>query len=541
MTLALDTLPEDAESLKALIARLTVQCGQFEHEQAAWRQEKAALAAEMERLEANNARLDHIVMVLRRGLFGRSSERLTEEQITLALEDVETGIAAEDAKAEKQSETAKRHGAKQRRANRGHLPAHLPREEVVIEPESKVCPCGCALHVIGEDVSERLDRIPARLRVVVTRRPKYACRACTDGVTQAPAPARLIEGGMPTEALVADVLVSKYAWHLPLYRQAQILETEGISIDRGTLANWVGFAAFELAPLHDRLVAMLKSSAKLFADETRCPVLDPGRRRTKTGWLWALARDDRPWGGTAPPAVAYLYAPGRGTEHAVRHLAGFSGVLQVDGYTVYKALTDPKRAGALPTLAFCWAHWRRRFYEIAKGGNAPIAEETLARIGRLYEIDADIRGRPADERRAERQARSKPIIDDLKPWLDQQLRRVSKTATIAMDIRYGLGHWEGLTRFLDDGRIELDNNTVERSIRPIALNRKNALFAGSDEGGVNWAIIASLVETCKLNDVNPHAWLTDTLTRLVNRWPASRIDDLMPWNHAKAGAQPVNV
>jgi len=541
MTLALDTLPDDAESLKALIARLAAKCGQLEHEQAEWRQEKAALAAEMERLEANNARLDHIVMVLRRGRFGRSSERLSEEQINLALEDVETAIAAEDAKAEQQSETAKRHGTRNRRTNRGRLPAHLPREEVVIEPESRVCPCGCALHVIGEDVSERLDRIPARLRVIVTRRPKYACRACTDGVTQAPAPARLIEGGLPTEALVADVLVSKYAWHLPLYRQAQILETEGIHIDRGRLANWVGFAAFELAPLHERLVAILKSSAKLFADETRCPVLDPGRRRTKTGWLWALARDDRPWGSTAPPAVAYLYAPGRGTEHALRHLAGFSGVLQVDGYTVYKALADPKRVGPRPTLAFCWTHWRRRFYEIAEGGNAPIAEEALARIGRLYEIDADIRGCTADERRAERQARSKPIVDDLKPWLEQQLRRVSKGATIAKDLRYGLSHWEGLTRFLDDGRIELDNNTVERSIRPIALNRKNALFAGSDEGGVNWAIVASLIETCKLNGVNPHAWLTDTLTKLVNRWPASRIDELMPWNYAKAADLPVNV
>ena len=541
MTLALDTLPDDAESLKALIARLVTdredlaaRCGALDHE-------RALLVAEVERLEANNARLDHIVMVLRRGQFGRSSERLGEEQINMALEDVETGIAAEGAKAAKQSEMARRHGARNRRANRGRLPAHLPREEVIIEPESKVCPCGCALHVIGEDVSERLDRIPARLRVIVTRRPKYACRACTDGVTQAPASARLIEGGLPTEALVADVLVSKYAWHLPLYRQAQILETEGIHIDRGTLANWVGFAAFELAPLHDRLVAILKSSPKLFADETRCPVLDPGRRRTKTGWLWALARDDRPWGGTAPPAVAYLYAPGRGIEHALRHLAGLSGVLQVDGYTVYKALADPKRAGLPPTLAFCWTHWRRRFYEIAEGGNAPIAEEALTRIGRLYEIDADIRGRSDDERRAERQARSKPIIDDLKPWLEEQLRRVSKGATIAKDLRYGLGHWEGLTRFLDDGRIELDNNTVERSMRPIALNRKNALFAGSDEGGVNWAIVASLIETCKLNGVNPHAWLTDALTKLINRWPASRIDDLMPWNYAKAGDLPVNV
>jgi transposase len=217
-------------------------------------------------------------------------------------------------------------------------------------------------------------------------------------------------------------------------------------------------------------------------------------------------------------------------------------VLQVDGYTASKALTDPKRVGGPVTLAFCWAHLRRRFYEIAKGGNAPIAEEALARIGKLYEIEADIRGRPSEERRAERQARSKSIADDLKPWLEQQLRRLSRGATIADDIRYGLSHWDGLTRFLDDRRIELDSNTVEFSIRPIALNRRNALFAGSDEGGANWAIIASLIETAKLNGINPHAWLTDTLTKLVNRWPASRIDELLPWNYAKAAAAPpVNV
>jgi hypothetical protein len=354
----------------------------------------------------------------------------------------------------------------------------------------------------------------------------------------------LIEGGLPTDAFVADVLISKYAWHLPLYRQSQILQTEGIRIDRGTLAHWVGFAAVELEPLHARLLQMLKTSTKLFADETRCPVLDPGRGKTKTGYLWALARDDRPWGAADPPAVAYMYAPGRGAEHAVRHLAGFSGVLQVDGYAAYKALTDARRAGGPLTLAFCWAHLRRRFYDIAganvyrerqaltNGGNAPIAEEALTRIGKLYEIEADIRGRPADERRTERQAHSKPLTDELKPWLEKQLARVSRGAPIADDIRYGLSHWDGLIRFLDDGRIEIDSNIVERSIRPIALNRKNALFAGSDEGGANWAIIASLIETAKLNGINPHAWLTDTLTKLVNRWPASRIDQLMPWNYA---------
>ena len=351
-----------------------------------------------------------------------------------------------------------------------------------------------------------------------------------------PAPPRLIEGGLPTEALVADIVVSKYAWHLPLYRQAQMMAAEGIAIDRSTLAHWVGFAAFELMPVYDRLVAYLKSSSKLFADETRCPVLDPGRGKTKTGYLWALARDDRPWGGTDPPAVAYMYAPGRGGEHALRHLAGFSGTLQVDGYVAYKQLTDPKRGGGPLVLAHCWSHFRRQFYDIAKGGNAPIASEALVRIAALYAIEEEIRGQNADVRRADRQARTKPLVDKLGTWLEQQLTRVSKGSEIAKELRYGLNHWAGLCRFIDDGRIEIDSNTVERSMRPIALSRKNALFAGSDEGAHNWAAIASLIETCKLNGVNPHAWLSDTLTRLVNRWPASRLDDLMPWAYPKTAA-----
>lgn len=524
MVLTLDDLPDDAETLKAMIL---------------------AARAENARLAARNERLDHIISVLRRARFGRSSERIDDDQLNLALEDVETAFASEDAKAEQASEISRGEAAARRRANRGHLPAHLPREEIVIEPDAKACPCcGGALHVIGEDVSERLDKVPAKLKVIVTRRPKYACRACekhgsaddTAGVVQAPAPNRLIEGGLPTEALVADVLVSKYADHLPLYRQAQILAREGVDIDRSTLAHWVGFAAHELKPLHDRLVGILKSSTKLFADETRCPVLDPGRGKTKTGYLWAIARDDRPWNGTDPPAVAYLYAPGRGAEHAVRHLAGFRGVLQVDGYAGYDALADAKRAGGSVTLALCWSHFRRRFYEIAKGGNAPIASEALARIGALYAIEAEIRGYGADERRAARQTRTRPLVDAMKPWFEEQLKRLPGRSPLAEAIRYGMHRWEGLCRFLDDGRIEIDTNTVERSIRPIALNRKNALFAGSDEGGANWAIIASLFETAKLNSVNPHAWLADTLTKLVNRWPNSRIDDLMPWAYAKIPA-----
>jgi hypothetical protein len=239
-------------------------------------------------------------------------------------------------------------------------------------------------------------------------------------------------------------------------------------------------------------------------------------------------------GGCDPPAVAYRYAPGRGAEHAANLLAGFSGVLQVDGYAGYDKQADAARPGGPLVLAYCWSHFRRRFYDIAKAGNAPIASEALTRIGELYAIEAEIRGRSADERRTERQARTRPIVEALRSWLDDQLRRVSGRSPIAEAIRYGTSHWKGLCCFLDDGRIEIDTNVVERTIRPIALSRKNALFAGSDEGGANWAIIASLVETCKLNAVNPHAWLTDTLTKLVSRWPAARIDDLMPWACRKA-------
>ncbi len=300
-------------------------------------------------------------------------------------------------------------------------------------------------------------------------------------MVQAPAPARLIEGGLPTEAMVAHVLVGKYADHVPLYRQGQIYARQGIELDRSTLADWVGRAAAELRPLHERLFEHLKRSPKLFMDETRAPVLDPGRKRTKTGYLWAIARDDRPWGGPDPPAVAYLYAPGRGAEHATGPLAGFGGVLQVDAYAAYEALADPGRDGGPVTLAYCWSHVRRRFYEIARGGDAPIAEEALARIAALYRIEAVIRGQAPERRRAARDAESRPVVDELRVWLEARLARAPGRSRIAGAIRYALKLWPGLGVFLDDGRVEIDSNTVERSIRPIALNRKNALFAGSDD------------------------------------------------------------
>ena len=498
MAVMADTLPDDPGTLKAM------------------------LLAERARAE----RLEQIINELQRHRFGRRAETLPEDQLLLGLEEVEQVVASSDAEVEAGAPAERTTRAAKRRMNRGSLPPHLPRIEMVVDVDDRTCPC-ChnALHRIGEDVSERLDIVPAQFRVLVVRRPKYACRACEEVVVQAAAPARLIEGGLPTEATVAQVLVSKYADHLPLYRQAQIYARQGIDLDRSTMADWVGRAAWHLRPVHERLLERLKGSTRLFADETTAPVLDPGRGRTKTGQLWAYARDDRPWGGADPPGVAYVYAPDRKAERPITHLAGFKGILQVDGCAGYRALADRGDV----QLALCWAHVRRRFYELAAAGPAPIASEALERIARLYAVESDIRGRSADERRAVRREKSRPIIDDLEPWLRVKLDLISQKTKLAEAIRYALSRWQGLTRFIEDGRIDIDSNVVERSIRPIALNRKNALFAGSDGGGEHWAVIASLIETCKLNAIDPQRYLTDVITKIVNGHPNNQIDDLLPW------------
>jgi transposase len=507
-------LPTDIEALHALLA--------------AARAERDAAIAERDQALLQNDRLRHLLRQLQRAQFGRRSEKLDPEQLLLALEDIEQAIAANEAADDKKDPAAARARSEKRRVNRGALPAHLPRVDVTIEPDDINCPCCRApMHVIGEETSERLDVIPAQFQVIVTHRPKYACRACEQAVVQAPAQERLIRGGLPTEATVAHILVAKYAWHLPLYRQAQMLLAQGIDIKRAILAFWVGYAAAELKPLYLRLRELMLGSAKIAVDETVVPVLDPGRGRTKKGYFWAIARDDRPWAGPDPPAVAYSYAPGRGAVHALKLLDRYRGVVQCDGYAAYKTIADA--CGEAITLAFCWAHLRRKFYDIAKDGNAPIASEALERIAKLYLIEKTIRGQSADGRRTVRQQRSKPLVLELKTWFEQQLARVSGKSLIAEVIRYALNHWDGLIRFLDDGRIELDTNAVERSIRPIVLNRKNALFAGHDQGAENWACIASLIETCKLNGVDPETYFTDVLSKLVNLWPASRLDELMPW------------
>jgi transposase len=382
-----------------------------------------------------NERLRQIIKELQRHRFGRRAETLPEDQLLFALEEADQVVAAAEAGSDEAAPVEPAVHAARRRVNRGSLPAHLPRIEMVVDIDDHACPC-CrnALHRIGEDVSERLDIVPAQFRVLVVRRPKYACRACEAVVVQAPAPARPIEGGLPTEATVAQVLVSKYADHLPLYRQAQIYTRQGINLDRLTLADWVGRAAWLLRPVHERLLVKLKSSTRLFADETTAPVLDPGRGRTKTGQLWAYARDDRPWGGTDPPGVVYVYAPDRKAERPIAHLAGFKGVLQVDGYGGYRALAEHGDVA----LAFCWSHVRRRFYELAAAGAAPIASEALERIAGLYRIESEVRGLSADSRRAARHDKSRPIIAGLEPWLRDKLGLISQKTKLAEAIRYAL-------------------------------------------------------------------------------------------------------
>jgi transposase len=456
-------LPDDPAVLRAMLVAADTRLAERDQRIADLEGADADARQEIERLNA-------IIDALQRHRFGARSEQFDPDQLDLAFEEISAALSRVQAGLDARKPDA----SKARNTNRGRLPAHLERVEQIVDVDDRACSCcGGTLHVIGEDAAERLDVVPTTFRVLVTRRPRYGCRACEAAPVQAPAPPRIVEGGMPTEALIAHVVVSKYADHLPLYRQSQIYARQGITLDRSTLADWVGRAAWWLTPLRDHLLADLKRSPRLFADETTAPVLDPGRGRTKTGQLWAYARDDRPCGGADPPAVAYVYAPDRKSERPSEHLAGFTGVLQVDGYAGYNVLGRSNQV----QLAYCWSHVRRGFYEIAT--SRPVAAEALVRIAQLYAVEKEIRGRSPDDRHAARQELSVPVVADLRRFLEANLARTSKKGKLADAIRYALTRWTGLSRFLDDGRIEIDSNTVERSIRPLALNRKNALFACS--------------------------------------------------------------
>jgi len=493
-------LPNDVEALKAELV--------------------AARALVIEqKIELEKLRFE--IACLKRMKYGRSSEQLDTQiaQMQLTLEDLEATLA--------ETPEALRPAPKEAAVKpvRRALPAHLPREDVVHDTACTCPACGGTLRHLGEDVSEMIEYVPGRYKVIRHVRPKFSCAACQK-IVQASAPSRPIARGLAGPAFLAHVLVSKYADHLPLYRQSQIYAREGLDLDRSTLADWVGGASELVEPLVRSLGRYVMSATKLHGDDTPVPVLCPGRGTTKQGRLWTYVRDDRPAASTEPPAVLFRYSPDRKGEHPKAHLAPFTGVLQADAYAGFDRLY-----GERIQEAACWAHVRRKFYDIHVAHASPIAAEALDRIGRLYGIEAEIRGRPPNERAAVRQARAGPELDSLHAWLHTIVAKLSKKSELALAIRYALSRWTALTRYRDDGRLEIDNNAAERALRAVALGRKNWLFAGSDEGGERAAAIYSLLGTAKLNELDPEAYLRYVLERIADH-PINRIEELLPWNVA---------
>ncbi len=536
MRFDLANLPNDIDTLHGIIATQAADVATEREARAASEAElsaaKAGLVAktlEIEKLKLQIARL-------RRAQFGRSSEKIerTIDQLELMLEELEadTAVVAAtlDAPAPDSGESSP--STERKKSGRKPLPAHLPRREVVHEP-SCTCPaCGGEMRKVGEDVTEVLDYIPGHFEVIRHVRPAFSCRDC-ESMVQTPMPSLPIERGQPSAGLLAHVLVGKYCDHLPLYRQSGIYAREGVELDRATLADWVGKAAWLVSPLIEAIAHHVMAAEKLHADDTPVPVLAPGTGKTKTGRLWVYLRDERPYGGPAPAAVVYRYSPDRKGEHPRAHLAKFRGFLQADGYSGFGPLY--KSASGQPatvTEVACWAHVRRKFYDIHIATNAPIAGEALQRIGQLFDIEHAAMGRPAQERRRIRQIRARPVIHDLAAFFDAALTRISGRSELAGAIRYARSRWSALTLYLDDGRLEISNNAAERAIRPLALGRKNYMFAGSDAGGERAAAAYTLIETAKLNGLDPEAYLRGMLGCIADH-PINRIADLFPWNVAK--------
>jgi len=537
MSPATAALPSDPQALQAFAetcrAELVVAQAALQATQAELRAAKAAVqinALEIEKLKFQIAKL-------RRMQFGRSSERITRriEQLELKLEELETGEARAETDAATSEPPAPRPDRK--KPVRKPLPDHLPRQEVVHEPGNDstcTCPsCGGAMAKLGEDVTEVLDYVPGRFQVIRHVRPKYACQAC-DAITQAAAPALPTPRGRATPSLLAHVLVSKYCDHLPLYRQSEIYAREAVDLDRSTLCDWVGQAAWLLDPIVAGIRAHVFAAEKIHGDDTPVPVLAPGLGRTKTGRLWVYVRDDRPHCGTAPPAAAYFYSPDRAGEHPANHLSGFTGFLQADGYAGFAALYEPRHtaegliANAGITEVACWAHCRRKFYDYWIAKKSPVAKEALDRIAAFYVIEERARFAPSDERLAHR-AETVPLLDAFFDWAGKTVSKLSAKSDLAEAFRYTIKRRQALTRFLTDARLEIDNNIAENAMRGIALGRRNYLFAGSDSGGERAASMYTIVQTAKLNSLNPEAYLRETLARIADGHPINRIAELMPW------------
>ena len=525
--LSVTDLPDDIDALKAL---LLASERLVRERDATIASQGDALLNMQAQLTTRGAEIEHLklqIAKLCRMQFGRKSEKLDHqiEQLELQLDDLQ----ADDAEAEREMPAAD--AAPRKRAPRKPLPDHLPRDVKEYLPPSDACPaCGGGLRHLGEDVAEQLEFTPASFRVVRHVRPKLAC-ACCDTIVQAAAPSRPIERGIAGPGLLAHVLVAKFADHLPLYRQSVIYAREGVDLDRALLASWVGAASALLRPLVDAIRKHVLAATKLHADDTPIPVLAPGNGKTKTARLWTYARDDSASGDTTPAAVWFAYTPDRKGIHPQTHLAKFKGVLQADAYAGFNALYVD---GTIQEAA-CWAHARRKFYDLHAARPSAMTTEALRRIAELYVIEAEIRGKPPHERQRVRQQLARPLLDDFDRWLRTTLEKLSRKSDTAAAIQYALKLWPALLRYCDDGIIEIDNSAAERALRGVAIGRRNYLFAGADSGGERAAAIYSLIGTAKLNGVAPETWLRYVLANIADH-PVNRIDDFLPWNYNATAA-----
>ena len=525
MTNKSDSLPTDLTAAHAIIVAQREALMVAEARASAAESEAKLRALQIEKLKYTIAKLRH-------QQFGQSSERgAILEQLELQLSELqadasEAAATAQLAAAAAASEKIKVQGFERHKPARRPLPEHLPRERIVY-PSPSACPCcGGALHKLGEDVTETLELVPRRWKVIQHVREKFACRTC-EAITQPPAPFHPIARGRAGPGLLAHILFAKFGLHLPLNRQSATYAREGIDLDVSTLADWVGTCAATLMPLVLLIRAYVFAAERIHADETTVPVQAKGECRT--GRLWTYVRDDQPFGGLDPPAAVFFYSPDRGGKHPEEHLASYAGLMQADAYSGFNRLYAASRKGGPIIEASCWAHARRKLFDLARINEAPIAIEAVERIDALFAIEREINGAAPHERKRVRNERSRPLVVALESWLREQRSKLSARNEIAKAIQYSLNRWTALARFLDDGRLCMSNNAAERALRGIAVGRHNWTFAGSDEGGCRAAAIYTLIETAKLNDIDPQAWLADVLARLQDH-PAKRIDELLPWN-----------
>ena len=524
-----DSLPTDLASAHALIIAQRQALSAAQERAAAAESEAQYRALLIEKLKFTIRKLRH-------DRFGQSSERgALLDQLELQLADLEADAAQADTAAQIAAAAASEKmtvpSFERRRPARRPLPEHLPRERIVY-PAPSTCPCcgGTTLRKIGEDVTETLELIPRQWKVIQHVREKFSCRAC-EAISQPPAPSHPIARGRAGPKLLAHILFSKYGLHLPLNRQSAVYAREGVDLDVSTLADWVGAAAATLMPLVEAIRGHVFVAERIHADDTTVPVLAKGK--TRTGRLWTYVRDDRPFAGPDPPAAVFFYSRDRGGEHPERHLAGYAGLMQADAYAGFNRLYEADRKGGPIVEAACWAHARRKFFDLARINRAPIASEAVTRIDALFALEREINGLVPQQRAGVRTERCRPFVAALESWLRDQRAKVSKNSETGKAIDYSLKRWAALTRFLDDGRLCMSNNAAERELRAIAVGRRNWTFAGSDEGGRRAAAIYTLIATAKLNDVDPQAWLADVLARMPD-YPAKRIGDLLPWSwHAE--------